>query len=146
MPVHYPTFSLNRFRSKQSPELSGLSIVSQATMHADIIATVSARGSGNAQVENSITSDVLSLGELGELEELAELEFGLVGNVRHFLHRIAHPLHPYYQPLVQWVNRLRRQAFPLDKLWERERPGAVFSNEANPSRSTGGFKGFTRVI
>jgi Fungal protein kinase len=53
-------------------------------------------------------------------EELAELKSGLVGSERYFVNRITQSFTPYYQPLVQWVNRLRRQMFPMDKPWERE--------------------------
>ena len=61
-------------KSKLSPELSGLSIVSQATGHAESIGTISARGSGSVLVENSITSSTIALEELAELGEVAELE------------------------------------------------------------------------
>jgi len=57
-----------------------------------------------------------------DTEELAELKSGLVGSERHFLNRITQSFTPYYQPLVQWVNGLRRQVFPKDKPWEREDP------------------------
>lgn len=59
-----------------------------------------------------------------DVEELAELKSGLVGNERHFLNRIGQSFTPYFEPLAQWVNRLRRELFPGDKPWQGgEDPG-----------------------
>jgi hypothetical protein len=55
-----------------------------------------------------------------DTEELAELKSGLVGNERHFLNRITQSFTLYYQPMVQWVNKLRRLVFPMGKPWEQE--------------------------
>ncbi|POR34363.1 Serine/threonine-protein kinase Sgk2 [Tolypocladium paradoxum] len=61
-----------------------------------------------------------------DVEELAELKSGLVGNERHFLNRIGKSFTLYFEPLAQWVNRLRRLRrllFPGDKPWQgREDP------------------------
>ena len=46
-----------------------------------------------------------------DTEELAELKSGLVGNDRHFVNRTTQSFTPYYQPLVQWINRLQRLMF-----------------------------------
>jgi hypothetical protein len=54
------------------------------------------------------------------MEELAELKSGLVSRERHFLNRITKAFTPYYQPLIPYVNKLRRTVFPMDKPWERE--------------------------
>ncbi|KAF1358632.1 hypothetical protein EJ07DRAFT_122543 [Lizonia empirigonia] len=54
------------------------------------------------------------------MEELAELKSGLVSRERHFLNRITKAFTPYYQPLIPYVNRLRRAVFPMDKPWENE--------------------------
>ncbi|KID81451.1 serine/threonine-protein kinase Sgk2 [Metarhizium guizhouense ARSEF 977] len=53
-----------------------------------------------------------------DVEELAELKSGLVGNERHFLNRIGQSFTTYFEPMVQWVNKLRRLLFPGDKPWE----------------------------
>jgi hypothetical protein len=54
------------------------------------------------------------------MEELADLKSGLVSRERHFLNRITKAFTPYYQPLIPYVNRLRRTVFPMDKPWEKE--------------------------
>ena len=52
--------------------------------------------------------------------ELAELKSGLVNREGHFLNRIAKAFTPYYQPLVLWVNKVRKVVFPTDGKWEKE--------------------------
>ncbi|KAI9769851.1 MAG: hypothetical protein M1840_003845 [Geoglossum simile] len=54
---------------------------------------------------------------------LAKLKSGTVDHERHFLKTITEHFTPYYQPLVPWVNRLRRVVFPMDKPWERKDKG-----------------------
>ena len=62
-----------------------------------------------------------------ETEELAELKSGLVGLENHFLNRIADAFTPYYQPLIPWVNRLRRVVFSMDKPWERNEDRKLYA-------------------
>jgi hypothetical protein len=51
--------------------------------------------------------------DAADTEELAELKFGLVD--KESLKRSIEAFTPYSQSLVQWVNRLRRLIFPIDK-------------------------------
>ncbi|TWU73405.1 hypothetical protein ED733_003499 [Metarhizium rileyi] len=53
-----------------------------------------------------------------DVEELAELKTGLVSNERHFLNRIGQSFTPYFEPLAQWVNKLRRVLFPGGQPWQ----------------------------
>jgi hypothetical protein len=55
-----------------------------------------------------------------DTEELAMLKRGMVGHEGYFIKEITERFTSYYQPLVPWVNRLRRVVFPMDKPWERE--------------------------
>jgi hypothetical protein len=59
--------------------------------------------------------------------KLAELKSGLVGREQHFLNRITETFTPYYQPLIPWVNRLRREVFPMDKPWEQSEDSKLYS-------------------
>jgi len=51
------------------------------------------------------------------------LKSGLVSREGHFLNRITTTFTPYYQPLIPWVNKLRKVVFPTDGRWEKEDRG-----------------------
>jgi hypothetical protein len=53
-------------------------------------------------------------------DELAEIKSGIVVREGDFIKNITENFTPYYQPLVPWVNRLRRVVFPEGKRWERK--------------------------
>ena len=55
--------------------------------------------------------------------KLAKLKSGLVNREGYFLNCIAKAFTPYYQPLVLWVNKLRKVVFPTDGRWEKEDRG-----------------------
>jgi hypothetical protein len=50
-------------------------------------------------------------------KELATVKKGIVNNERDFINMIETDFTPYYQPLIPWVNRLRRVVFPGDGRW-----------------------------
>lgn len=50
---------------------------------------------------------------------LAELKMGIVGDDEYFQQRATENFTLYYQPLVPWVNRLRREVFPSGRKWNR---------------------------
>ncbi|KAI1955101.1 hypothetical protein LOZ58_006852 [Ophidiomyces ophidiicola] len=56
-------------------------------------------------------------------EKLADAKKGIVSDESDFLKVVADNFTSYYQPLVPWVNRLRRIVFPDDKRWKEENPG-----------------------
>ncbi|KAF2452271.1 serine/threonine-protein kinase Sgk2 [Lineolata rhizophorae] len=76
---------------------------------------------------------------------LAELKIGLVNSERHFLRRITTIFTPFYQPLVPWVNRLRKVVFPTSEPTEKE-DRALFPNEGGTPGGTGGPGGVEKVI
>ncbi|KAF3346064.1 mRNA export factor rsm1 [Verticillium dahliae VDG2] len=58
-----------------------------------------------------------------DMKELAKLKLGTVAKEGMFMETATDHFTPYYKPLIPWVNRLRRQVFPMDKPWEREDMG-----------------------
>ncbi|KAI1769144.1 hypothetical protein GGR53DRAFT_474645 [Hypoxylon sp. FL1150] len=48
---------------------------------------------------------------LGSMDELAKLKLGTVTREELFIRTVTHYFTPYYQPLIPWVNRLRRVVF-----------------------------------
>ncbi|KAK7229627.1 hypothetical protein V2G26_001797 [Clonostachys chloroleuca] len=52
-------------------------------------------------------------------EELAKLKKGEVSDEGDFLKIAEANFTPYYRPLVQWVNRLRRKVFPNGERWKK---------------------------
>lgn len=57
------------------------------------------------------------------MESLAELKKGRVSHEGDFLKATKENFTQYYQPLVPWVNRLRKVVFPNGGRWEREDAG-----------------------
>lgn len=47
-----------------------------------------------------------------DAEELAEIKKGRVSDERDFITSAGENFTPYYQPLIPWVNRLRKEVFP----------------------------------
>ncbi|KAI9775934.1 MAG: hypothetical protein M1839_000723 [Geoglossum umbratile] len=58
--------------------------------------------------------------------KLAKIKQGMVVHEGDFIKEISQNFTPYYQPLIPWVNRLRRVVFPDGKRWERKEP-ALYS-------------------
>jgi hypothetical protein len=52
--------------------------------------------------------------------ELANLKKGQVSHEGDFIKTAKENFTPYYQPLVPWVNRVRKVVFPNGRRWERE--------------------------
>jgi hypothetical protein len=55
-----------------------------------------------------------------ETDELAKLKKGTVNVERDFIIEITEYFTPYYQPLVPWVNKLRKVVFPMNQRWMGE--------------------------
>lgn len=52
--------------------------------------------------------------------KLAKLKLGTVAKEAIFVRTVTDNFTSYYEPLIPWINRLRRVVFPMDKPWERE--------------------------
>ncbi|KAL8303375.1 hypothetical protein RB601_003674 [Gaeumannomyces tritici] len=55
-----------------------------------------------------------------DTEELAELKKGQVSHEGDFIRTTEENFTPYYQPLIPWVNRLRKAVFPNGGRWEKD--------------------------
>ncbi|PYI35723.1 hypothetical protein BP00DRAFT_218463 [Aspergillus indologenus CBS 114.80] len=55
-----------------------------------------------------------------DMEELAGMKLGVVAKESIFLKIATDNFTPHYETLIPWVNRLRKEVFPLDKPWEKE--------------------------
>ncbi|EKJ73080.1 hypothetical protein FPSE_06693 [Fusarium pseudograminearum CS3096] len=55
-----------------------------------------------------------------DTQELAWSKKGTVSNERDFLRIMNNNFTPYYQPLMPWINRLRRVVFPNGNRWHRQ--------------------------
>lgn len=58
-----------------------------------------------------------------DTEALVELKKGKVVHEGDFIRTATQSFTPYYQPLIPWVNRLRKAVFPNGGRWEREDGG-----------------------
>ncbi|KAM6505455.1 hypothetical protein FSOLCH5_014671 [Fusarium solani] len=58
-----------------------------------------------------------------DTEELAISKTGVISNEGDFLRILAGHFTSYYQPLIPWVNRLRKAVFPNGERWVREDRG-----------------------
>ncbi|KAK1657764.1 hypothetical protein BDP55DRAFT_698805 [Colletotrichum godetiae] len=58
---------------------------------------------------------------------LAELKMGVVADEQYFLQKLTESFTSQYQPLVPWVNKLRREVFPSGPKWNRSEPGLYSS-------------------
>jgi hypothetical protein len=56
-------------------------------------------------------------------EELAWLKKAVIDDERDFIKTAKEYFTPYYNPLVPWVNRLRKVVFPNEKRWQNEDSG-----------------------
>ncbi|KAK0704195.1 hypothetical protein B0T21DRAFT_397094 [Apiosordaria backusii] len=72
-----------------------------------------------------------------DTEELAEQKKGQVSHEGDFIRTAKENFTPYYQPLIPWVNRLRKAVFPNGGRWEREDRG-LYSDAADPPGSPKG--------
>jgi len=54
---------------------------------------------------------------------LALIKTGLIAVEEDFLMQAEQSFSAYYQPLVPWVNRLRRKVFPNNHRWRKKNPG-----------------------
>lgn len=54
------------------------------------------------------------------MDLLAKEKKGQVSHERDFIKFAEEKFTPYYQPLVIWVNKLRKAVFPNGGRWERE--------------------------
>ncbi|KAK4653557.1 hypothetical protein QC762_0084850 [Podospora pseudocomata] len=61
-----------------------------------------------------------------DIEGLATQKTGLVSHEGDFLRIANEYFTPYYQPLIRWVDRLRKVVFPNRGRWEREDTGPYF--------------------
>lgn len=57
------------------------------------------------------------------MELLAKEKKGQVSHEGDFIKSAEKNFTPHYQPLISWVNRLRKVVFPSGGRWEREDPG-----------------------
>lgn len=57
-----------------------------------------------------------------DTDVLAKLKKGEVSDEGDFIRSVEENFTSYYQPLVSWVNRLRKVVFPNGKRWEKEDP------------------------
>ncbi|KAK4131339.1 hypothetical protein BT67DRAFT_458094 [Trichocladium antarcticum] len=57
------------------------------------------------------------------MELLAKEKKGQVSHKGDFIRAAEENFTPYYQPLIPWVNRLRKAVFPSGGRWERGDPG-----------------------
>jgi Fungal protein kinase len=55
-----------------------------------------------------------------DTEELAEIKKGVVVHEKDFIKMVTENFTRYYQPLIPWVNRLRKVVFPNGERWEKE--------------------------
>ncbi|KAM5429321.1 hypothetical protein McanMca71_007718 [Microsporum canis] len=53
-----------------------------------------------------------------DTEELADMKIGIIAEEDKFLKTTTKYFTEYYQPLVPWVNRLRREVFPSGGRWK----------------------------
>ncbi|KAL7957400.1 hypothetical protein V8C34DRAFT_325171 [Trichoderma compactum] len=54
--------------------------------------------------------------------ELAVLKRGVIGDEGDFIDIVKEYFTLYYQPLVPWVNRLRKELFPNGERWKKPKP------------------------
>ena len=62
-----------------------------------------------------------------DMEDLATYKKGVVYDERDFLKNALENFTPYYQPLVQWVNKLRKVVFPDGKRRRRSNRSMYWS-------------------
>ena len=60
-------------------------------------------------------------------DESAEKKKGVIADEEDFLKKAENRFTLHYQPLVPWVNRLRRKVFPNGGRWKRPEPGLYSS-------------------
>ncbi|KAI0903609.1 hypothetical protein F4823DRAFT_267708 [Ustulina deusta] len=60
-------------------------------------------------------------------DTLAALKKGRISDERDYMKGAERTFTPYYQPLIPWVNRLRREVFPNGNRWKKANPELYFS-------------------
>ena len=55
-----------------------------------------------------------------DMKELAKTKKGEVADEGDFIETAEENFTPYYQPLIPWVNRLRKAVFPNGGRWKKE--------------------------
>jgi hypothetical protein len=60
-------------------------------------------------------------------DDLAEKKKGVIADEEDFLKKAEKHFTSYYQPMVPWVNRLRREVFPRSQRWKRPEPSLYSS-------------------
>jgi len=60
-------------------------------------------------------------------DDLAEKKKGVIADEEDFLKKAEKHFTSYYQPMVPWVNRLRREVFPRNQRWKRPEPSLYSS-------------------
>ncbi|KAH8434137.1 protein kinase family protein [Aspergillus melleus] len=70
------------------------------------------------------------------VRDLAVMKLGIVAKESIFLEVATDNFTPHYEALIPWVNRLRKEVFPLDKPWEEEDHGLYerFQNVLSQAR------------
>lgn len=58
-----------------------------------------------------------------DTEELATSKKGVIADEEDFLKIAEENFTAYYQPLITWVNRLRRKVFPNGERWKKSELG-----------------------
>jgi hypothetical protein len=58
-----------------------------------------------------------------DTEELAGMKFGVIGDESIFQKTVGDNFTSYYQPLIPWVNKLRKEVFPGGQKWRKESKG-----------------------
>ncbi|KAL7897405.1 serine/threonine-protein kinase Sgk2 [Trichoderma sp. TUCIM 5745] len=58
-----------------------------------------------------------------DTDELADVKHGAVADESMFIRTITMNFTPYYQPLIPWINRLRKVVFPNGHMWKRKDAG-----------------------
>jgi len=56
-------------------------------------------------------------------DDLALIKSGIISDELDFLTRMFASVAPYFQPLIPWINELRKIVFPSDKRWRGEDEG-----------------------
>jgi hypothetical protein len=56
-------------------------------------------------------------------DKLVGSKKGVISDEEDFLSSAEANFTPYYQPLIPWVNRLRRKVFPNGERWKKPEPG-----------------------
>jgi len=76
----------------------------------------------NGPNEEAIVVEQFEEWNFANTELLARSKMGLLADEQYFLEVAEGNFRSYYQPLVPWVNRLRKEVFPDGKRWKKPDP------------------------